>query len=85
MASRYKDAEPLTSKNSDEVAQAFQKIYKRSLLWPPQILQVDPGRECMGAVSKEMENHKTYIRRGRTEIHRDKAILVRTPASCVRV
>ena len=28
----YKEAEPLTSKNSDEVAQAFQKIYKRGPL-----------------------------------------------------
>ena len=31
---------------------------------------VDPGREFMGGVTKEMEKHKTYIRRGRTEIHR---------------
>ena len=31
----------------------------------------------MGAVTKEMENHKTYIRRGRTEIHRDQAIVER--------
>ena len=31
-ASRYKEAEPLTSKNSDEVAKAFQTIYKRSPL-----------------------------------------------------
>ena len=64
-------------KNSDEVAQAFQKIYKRSPLKWPQILQVDPGREFMGAVTQEMENHKTYIRRGRTEIHRDQAIVER--------
>ena len=41
------------------------------------MLQVDPGREFMGAVTKEMENHKTYIRRGRTEIHRDQAIVER--------
>ena len=32
IASRYKEAEPLTSKNSDEVAKAFQSIYKRSPL-----------------------------------------------------
>ena len=73
IASRYKEAEPLTSKNSDEVARAFQSLYKRSLLTWPQMLQVDPGREFMGAVTKEMEKHKTYIRRGRTEIHRDQA------------
>ena len=77
IASRYKEAEPLTSKNSDEVAKAFQSIYKRSPLTWPQMLQVDPGREFMGAVTKEMEKHKTYIRRGRTEIHRDQAIVER--------
>ena len=41
------------------------------------MLQVDPGREFMGAVTKEMENHKTFIRRGRTVIHRDQAIVER--------
>ena len=41
------------------------------------MLQVDPGREFMGAVTKEMEKHKTYIRRGRTEIHRDQGIVER--------
>ncbi len=54
VASRYKEAEPLTSKDSTEVAKAFQTIYRRSsskgaLKWP-QMLQVDPGREFMGAV-----------------------------------
>ena len=70
VASRYKEAEPLTLKNSDEVSQAFQKIYKRGPLKWPQMLQVDPGREFVGAVTQEMENHETFIRRGRTEIHR---------------
>ena len=41
------------------------------------MLQVDPGREFMGSVTKEMESHKTYIRRGRTGIHRDQAIVER--------
>ena len=35
------------------------------------------GGEFMGGVTKEMEKHKTYIRRGRTEIHRDQAIVER--------
>ena len=77
VASRYKEAEPLTSKNSDEVAKAFKTIYTRGPLKWPQLLQVDPGREFMGAVTKEMENHKTYIRRGRVDIHRDQAIVER--------
>ena len=77
IASRYKDAEPLTSKDSNEVAKAFQTIYRHSPLIWPQMLQVDPGCEFMGGVTKEMEKHKTYIRRGRTEIHRDQAIVER--------
>lgn len=36
---------------------------------------VDPGREIMGAVSKEMENHKTTNRHRGIEIYRDQAIV----------
>ena len=64
-------------KNSDEVAHAFQKIYKHAPLTWPKMPQVDHGREFMGAVTKEMEKRKTYIRRGRTEIYRDQAIVER--------
>ena len=52
----------------------------------PQLLQVDPGHEFMGAVTKVMQNNKTAIRRGRTEIHRDQAIVERfnrTLAECL--
>ena len=77
VASRYKAAEPLTSKESDEVLKAFQRIYKRGPLKWPQLLQVDPGREFMGSVTKVMQHHNTSIRRGRTEIHRDQAIVER--------
>ena len=42
-----------------------------------QMLQVDPGREFMGGVTKDMEKHKTYIRRGCTVIHRDQGIVKR--------
>jgi len=69
VASRYKEAELLTSQDSAEVAKAFQSIYKHSPLNWPQMLQVDPGCEFMGSVTKEMESYKTCIRRGRTEIH----------------
>ena len=77
IASRFKEAQPLTSKDSTEVAKAFKTIYTRGPLKWPQLLQVDPGREFMGAVTKEMENHKTSIRRGHPEIHRDQAIVER--------
>ena len=77
VASRYKAAEPLTSKESEEVSRGFARIYRHGPLKWPQLLQVDPGREFMGAVTKAMENNKTAIRRGRTEIHRDQAIVER--------
>ena len=77
VASRYKAAEPLTSKESDEVSKAFQRVYKRGPLKWPQLLQVDPGQMFMGNVTKVMQNNKTAIRRGRTEIHRDQAIVER--------
>jgi len=34
VASRYKEAEPLSTKYSSEIAAAFIRIYKRSLKWP---------------------------------------------------
>ena len=86
VASHYKEAEPLTLKDSAEVAKAFQSIYRCSPLTWPQMLQVDPGREFMGVVTKEMENHNTYICRSPTEIHRDQAIVKRfnrTLAECL--
>ena len=77
VASRYKAAEALTSKDSDEVLRGFAKIYRRGSLKWPQLLQVDPGREFMGAVTKAMGEHNVTIRRGRPNIHRDQAIVER--------
>ena len=77
IASRYKEAEPLTTKDSKHVALAFEKIYKRSPLKYPNLLQVDPGTEFMGSVSQLMAKHKVNIRRGRKEIHRDQGLVER--------
>ena len=74
--SRYKEAEPLTSKDISEVAKAFGNIYKRKLNYP-KLLQVDPGREFMGSVTQLMAEHNLSIRRGRKEIHRDQALVER--------
>ena len=76
VASRFKAAEPLTSKDSSEVSRAFQKIYKGPLKWP-KILQVDPGREFMGEVTEEMKKHDVRIRRGNVNVHRDQGIVER--------
>ena len=50
VASRFKAAEPLATKEAKEVADALSRIYKRGPLKWPKLLQVDPGREFMGAV-----------------------------------
>ena len=76
VASRYKEAEPLSSKSSEEVAKAFEKIYSRVLKWP-KLLQVDPGREFMGKVNEVMKKHNVSIRRGEAGQHRAQAIVER--------
>lgn len=77
VATRFNEAKPLTSKNSDEAAKAFAKIYRPSPLKWPKMLEVDSGKKFMGAVSKEMKSHKTFIGRERTEVRRDQAIVER--------
>ena len=81
VASRYKEAEPLASKESAEVAKAFTNIYKRGssskgLIWP-KLLQVDPGREFMGEVNTLMKSKDVQIRRGETGLHRAQGIVER--------
>ena len=74
IASRYKDAEPITSKDSGEVAEALSKIYKRGLKWP-KLLQVDAGTDFMGVVTKTLKDHGTKIRRAEAEYHRGQSIV----------
>ena len=77
IASRYKEAEPLTSKESGEVAKAFSNIYKRSPLTWPKLLQVDSGREFMGSVNTVMKSKNVKIRRGEPGLHRAQGIVER--------
>jgi len=77
VASRYKEAEPLTDKSATEVAAALGRIYKRGPLTWPRLLQVDPGREFMGAVNQLLAKHNVSVRRGRVDTHRDQGIVER--------
>ena len=77
VASRFKEAEPLTSKTAVEVAEALSRIYRRSPLKWPKLLQVDPGKEFMGAVSQLLAKHGVSVRRGRVDVHRDQGIVER--------
>ena len=53
VASRYKEAEPLTSKDTAECAKAFQMIYKHSPMKWPQLMQVDPHHEFIVGMTKK--------------------------------
>ena len=76
IASRYKDDEALTSKESQEVAKAFERIYSRKLRWPKTLL-VDPGKEFMGHVTKLMDRHNVKIQRSEAGNHRAQAFVER--------
>ena len=77
VASRYKEAELLTSRTAAEVADGLARIYKRNPLRRPKLLHVDPGREFMGSVSQLLAKHSVQVRRGRVDIHRDQGIVER--------
>ena len=77
VATRYKEADPLTTKKAKEVASALERIYSRGPLKWPKLLQVDLGREFMGAVNQLLSKHNVEVRRGRVDIHRDQAIVER--------
>ena len=65
VASRYKEAEPLATKEAKEVADDLSRIYSRGTLTWPKLLQVDPGREFMGVVNTLLAKHNTKVKRGR--------------------
>ena len=75
VASRYKEAEPLTSTTAAEAADGLARIYKRSPVRWPKVVQVDPGREFMGSDSQLLAKHSVQVRRGRVDIHRDQGIV----------
>ena len=57
VASRYKGSYQLATKNSKEVAQAFQSIYGNTLSAYPKTLITDDGKEFYGETTKLMEKH----------------------------
>ena len=77
VASRYKGSYQLTTKNSKEVAQAFQWIYENTQLTYPKTLIVDDGKEFYGDVTKLMEKHDVMIQRGDPSQHRSQGIVER--------
>ena len=83
IATRYKDAEPLTSKESYLVAKAFEKIYSRKLNWPS-ILMVDPGKEFFGSVNTLMKKHAVKFQRREAGNHRAQSFVERANRSLAK-
>ena len=77
VASRYKAAYQLTSKNSNETAEAFEWIYKNTELKFPKTLICDEGKEFYGEVTKLMKKHDVVIQRGDPSQHRSQGIVER--------
>ena len=77
VASRYKEPEPLTSETMAEVADALEKIYRRGPLKWLKVLQVDPAREFMGAVSQLLAKARGFCPAWWPDLHRDQAIVKR--------
>ena len=76
IASKFVDAEALTSKESQEVSGALSRIYSRHLKFPETLI-VDPGREFFGSVTKLMEKHNVKIQRSEAKNHRAQAFVER--------
>ena len=76
VASRYTDAEPLTSKYSTEVTKALTKIYSRRLKWPNTIM-VDSGTEFMGELTKVVKGRSIKIQRGEAGNHKSQSLVER--------
>ena len=71
------DAEPIKGKTASEVKAGFVKIYARAILSLPKFIQVDPGSEFKGDVSKYFNDNKVNIRAGKTGRHRQQAMVER--------
>ena len=77
VASRYKGSYQLTTKNSKEVAQAFQWTYENTPLTYPKTLIVEDEKEFYGDTTKLIEKHDVMIQRGDQSQHRSQGIVER--------
>ena len=77
VASRFKEAEPITSKTAERVKEAAVKIYSRSPLEPPKVLKVDAGSEFKGSFKKWIESKGVVIQTGEPGVHRSQGIVER--------
>ena len=77
VASRYKGSYQLSTKNTKEVAQAFQWIYQNMPLTYPKTLIIDDRKEFYGDTTKLMKKHDVMIQCGDPSQHRSHGIVER--------
>ena len=77
VASRYKEAEPIKRKTPLDIKNAFQKIYDRSPLDFPKVLQIDGGSEFKGVFKKYMLDEDVFMKIGQPHNHRAQGIVER--------
>ena len=75
VASRYKEAEPLTSKIASQVADAIKKIYGRSPLTWPALARVDAGTEFKGEFKQLFRAKNVELIEGVPGVHRSQGIV----------
>ena len=67
------DAEPLKTKEQDEVIRAFETIYKRGYIKYPKVMQVDSGTEFGSKVKNFFQSKKIGYRVAQAGRHRQQA------------
>lgn len=79
VGSRLIDARPLKTKESDEVLEAFKKIYSGQILKPPtNVISVDSGHEFLSGVKNYFEKElKVQIKKAKPGRHRQQSIVER--------
>ena len=78
VATKLSDAEPLKTKNSSEVKNVFEKVYKRHILKLPEFITTDSRSEFKGEVKKYFSDHNVIIKYGKPGRHNQLAMVERT-------
>ena len=77
VGSRYKEAEPITSKTALQALGAVKAIYARSPLKRPSLLKVDSGSEFKGEFKNWITSKGTTLQVGTPNVHRSQGIVER--------
>ena len=77
IASRYKVAKPLRTKQAADLAEMIANIYRVSPLTYPKIFRCDKGSKFKGEVTKMLQKHKVKIWRVTTKYKHTHAAFIK--------